>query len=300
MIITREYTKGVWLDASSPSKEEIESLMVTSNIDPNTARDLLSPTPNQQIKETGDSIYLVFHIPVFKNPKKEVREVEIDCVISKNNLVSVRYESIDPLHYYAKQIETDEVLNKADYPHVFTGMVKEIYKYLGDELAYVDSWLKDIEQNIFSGNEKNMVLVISEISRNILSFRRIISPHKQIWQNMHSIIKEKFGQEFVNELGTIMEQLDRIIMITENLTLMIDEFRETNNSILSTKQNEIMKIFTIMAFVTFPLSLITSIFGMNTISTPIVGIKYDFWAIMFIMFMSTLAMFVFFRYKRWL
>lgn len=300
MIITREYTKGTWLDVSSPSKDELDSLMLSHNIDPNTARDLLTPTPNQYTKEIGDVVYLVFHIPVFGGPKKEIRETEIDCVISKNDLISVRYESIDPIHYFAKQIEVEEVLNKSNYPHAFTGMTKEVYKFLEDELSYIDSWLKDIEQNIFSGKEKDMVLVISAVSRNLLSFRRIIIPHKQIWQNMHSIIKERFGQEFVGELRAIMEQLDRIIMTADNLTLLIDEFRETNNSILSTKQNEIMKIFTIMAFVTFPLSLITSIFGMATESTPIIGTKYDFWIIMSIMFGATLAMFTFFRYKKWL
>ena len=61
-----------------------------------------------------------------------------------------------------------------------------------------------------------------------------------------------------------------------------------------------MKILTIMAFVTFPLSLIASIFGMNTSTLPVVGYEYDFWVIIGGMFMFTVIFFAFFKYKKWL
>jgi magnesium transporter len=78
------------------------------------------------------------------------------------------------------------------------------------------------------------------------------------------------------------------------------ELRDTNNSLLTTKQNEIMKIFTIMAFVTFPLSLFASLFGMNTVGTPILGNRLDFWIIVGIMFAAASVFFAFFKYKKWL
>jgi magnesium transporter len=80
----------------------------------------------------------------------------------------------------------------------------------------------------------------------------------------------------------------------------LHELRETNNSLLSTKQNEVMKILTIMAFITFPLSLFASIFGMNTVYLPIVGNQYDFWIITGGMVIATVAFFTFFKKKKWL
>jgi len=61
-----------------------------------------------------------------------------------------------------------------------------------------------------------------------------------------------------------------------------------------------MKVLTILAFITFPLVLLSSVFGMNTISTPIVGIKGDFWIIIGVMLAATFSMFVYFRKKKWL
>ena len=69
---------------------------------------------------------------------------------------------------------------------------------------------------------------------------------------------------------------------------------------VSTKQNEVMKGLAIMAFVTFPLSLIATIFGMNTHYLPIVGMRGDFWVIIGAMLFLTACFFWYFKRKRWL
>jgi Mg2+ and Co2+ transporter CorA len=80
----------------------------------------------------------------------------------------------------------------------------------------------------------------------------------------------------------------------------LHELRETNNSLVSTKQNEVMLVLTLTAFVTFPLSLMASLFGMGALHTPIIGQPFDFWIILTIMGIASLAMFGYFHYKKWL
>ena len=74
----------------------------------------------------------------------------------------------------------------------------------------------------------------------------------------------------------------------------------TNTSLLSTRTTEITKNLTIMAFITFPLTLLANIFGMNTENNPIIGSPYDFWIIVAMMVAGIISMFEFFRYKKWL
>ena len=62
----------------------------------------------------------------------------------------------------------------------------------------------------------------------------------------------------------------------------------------------VMKTLTIMALVTFPLSLIAAIFGMNTRILPIVGKPNDFWIIMGIMLILKFVMFIYFKIRRML
>ena len=60
-----------------------------------------------------------------------------------------------------------------------------------------------------------------------------------------------------------------------------------------------MKNLTIMAFVTFPLTLISSVFGMNTSFLPVVGRPNDFWIIVSFMAILALTFFMYFKVKHW-
>src|SRR3990167_551526 len=98
MITTRQCMDGTWVDVSSPSQEEVDSLMLSYNIDPTVARDLLTPTPKQYLREGNDFVYIVIHIPAFDHYKNKTTEQEVDCVITERDLITTRYDSIDALH----------------------------------------------------------------------------------------------------------------------------------------------------------------------------------------------------------
>ena len=93
-----------------------------------------------------------------------------------------------------------------------------------------------------------------------------------------------------------MMLIHRTNMLFETLSAI----RDANGAMLNTKQNETIKTLTIMAFITFPLTLFSSMFGMNTTATPILGHPHDFWIIIDIMSGVTVFFFSFFKYKNWI
>ena len=81
---------------------------------------------------------------------------------------------------------------------------------------------------------------------------------------------------------------------------VLNDLRSTNDSLLTTKTNEIMKILTVTTFSLLPATLIGQIFGMNTKVMPIIGWRYDFWIILSMMIFVGVVTFLFFRSKKWL
>lgn len=300
MIVTRKLNSQTWTDLNSPNKEEIDSVVISEGVDPLLAKDFLAPTPKQTVEKFGDSIYAVIHVPFFRNSHREYLEQEIDFLITKNSLVTVRYESIDALHHFSKQIEVAEALGRNQDSHLFFLVMREVYKFVLDQVEYIQDEIKEVEKNIFKGLEKEMVWNISNTSRKILSIKRTIGSQKVIWSSLIENKGEIFGDKFIKDSKDLLGDWERIMIMVKNIGDTIEELRETNNSMLSTKQNEIMKTFTILAFVTFPLSLIAAIFGMNTAHIPIVGQIHDFWIVIGIMVLMSLAMFSYFKYKKWI
>jgi magnesium transporter len=153
---------------------------------------------------------------------------------------------------------------------------------------------------MFKQKEVEVVKDLSEISRMLLNFEKQTSAHSDVLSSFDIAGKKLFGDNFAYHLRAISSEYYKVKHAIDSEREFLRELRETNNSLLSTKQNEVMKVLTIMAFMTFPLSLIAAIFGMNTDYLPIVGLPYDFWIVMGIIGTTILSMLTYFRYKKWI
>ncbi|MCA9365636.1 magnesium transporter CorA family protein, partial [Candidatus Kaiserbacteria bacterium] len=171
---------------------------------------------------------------------------------------------------------------------------------LDKKLDYIESKINDIEQEIFKENEKAMVSEISNLGRRVISFRHTISSYELVLDQLKPAYITAFGKASANHIATLPNSYDHLMRRVQAIQRTLDEFRDTNTALLTTKQNEIMKILTIMAFITFPLTLFTSMFGMNTVTTPILGQENDFWIITGIMIVVSIGFFGYFKFKDWI
>jgi magnesium transporter len=275
------------------------------NIHPLIAEELLLPSLKPRVEFYPDSvIYLILHFPASKHTHSIEQNQEIDFIIGKNFLITTRYDTIDPLHKFAKVFEVNSILDKHDIGehagYVFFYMVQKLYQAIEHELEYVGDSLEEIKEKIFKGHEREMVTELSKVSRELLNFKQALRLHKEVLDSFEVAAQKFFGDDFTRQARAIMGEYYRIQNSVASNLDTVTELRETNNSLITTKQNEIMKILTIMAFVTFPLSLFASIFGMNTKTLPLAGFEGDFWIILGIMVAATIFFFAFFKHKRWL
>jgi magnesium transporter len=295
----------VWVDVVSPTQEEVRSLMEEFHLDPLIADELLAPSVRNRVDAREDYFYLVLHFPAFKH-LHDVSGValELDFVVGKKWIITTRYEAVDPLHDFSKIFEMDSVLDRQNMGEhagfVFYYMLAEIYRTLSDELTHIGVRLDAAEDRVFHGYEREMVIELSHISRDLLNYSQALDTHSAMLQSIETPGVALFGYEYARNLRSIIGEYERLASAIKSSRASLVELRETNNSLLTTKQNEIMKVFTIMAFVTYPLTLISSAFGMNTVMTPIVGHQFDFWIIVGIMLSAAVTFFAFFKYKRWL
>jgi magnesium transporter len=78
------------------------------------------------------------------------------------------------------------------------------------------------------------------------------------------------------------------------------EMRETNIAILGANQNEIMKTLTVITFIFLPLELITFVFSMHVLGTPLDNNPNGFWIIVGSMIGIGAVITLFLAKKRWI
>ena len=180
-------------------------------------------------------------------------------------------------------------------------MMREFYRKSLAELEELTETIKNIEEQIFESHEVSTVKRISTTSRKLLDFKQSIRFHGEVLHSYESASKRLFGDEYTYYAELITSEYRKVNSILESHRDVLAELQRTNDSLLSTKSNEIMKNFTIMTFVMLPLTLITGIFGMNTVSD-LIFIKSidDFFFIIGAMTLMGIVLFLFFKFRRWL
>lgn len=303
MIKNYSFGNVTWYDLESPNKDEMKKISDVYHLDEEIENELLTPTLKPKVDRFEEYIYLILHFPAPNSHIKSGKH-EIDFVIGKKFIITTHYNKFDPLHSFlneraAKQkfIDSGSTIHGG---HVFFEMLHGLYKSLIEELNVWDEVLAKAEKRLFQGNERGMLITLSKINRDLLDFKAATNLHKSVLESFEKESIQFFGESFDQYNKEIINEYFKIYSKMQESKDFLEELRRTNDSLLTNKQNETMKTLTIMAFVTFPLTLISSIFGMNTDYLPIVGRVNDFWYVMGIMISLAICFFIFFKYKRWL
>jgi len=295
--------KLFWIHLKSPTAEEVRQVCEEHNIPPSFMGDILTPVPRNYAIAAEGFIKIAIDFPVVKRIDAE-HPYEIKFIFSKKVLITIQYEEMEALDRFKKKFEVLTTLHKTSKKltgvHLFFALMNELYLTSGSKLDYVESILSDIEGVIFTENEKQMVVEIAKTSKRLIAYRHTLRAHEDMFFEVEPLFLELHDEESQNELASLQKSYSILFHRTNALFDTLIALREANGAMLTTKQNEIVKILTIMAYITFPLTLFSSMFGMNTEATPIIGHQFDFWIIVVIMCIVTVFFFSFFKYKKWI
>lgn len=308
MVRRATYKAVTWVDLENPTQSEVRALMDEFAIEPIVADELLSPTLRPKVDVHEKFIYLILHFPIAHaghvGDMDHKKTQEVDFIIGKHFLITTHYDSIDALHDFSKIFEVNSILDKTKMGihagYVFYYMIQHFYRQLHNHVETIRDAMNDAEQQTFAGNEHAMVKELSILNRMLLTYKSALTTHHNVLQSFEQAGTEFFGNGFVYHLRGIVGEYFKVSQALESTKEYLHELRSTNDSLLFTKQNEIMKNLTIMSLITFPLSLVAAIFGMNTVHTPLIGTSNDFFIITLSMLVLVVCMFIFFKKKRWI
>ncbi len=305
MLIRHARGDITWIDIEAPTEAELGGILHEFNIDPRIEDEIISPTPYPLFIPFTNYLYLVLHFPTAL-PDGGTKNQEIDFIVGENFIITGRYEVIDPIHNLHKVFEAEELLGlpKSEVKtHVLLERIfRRLYGALGNEAEDTARKLERIERDIFSGKERENVHAISEVGRTLLRFETTLARHQEPLSTFIDELTSKrfFGKEFAEHGAHIKAERDHAVTLITSYRAVATELRDTNDSLLSTSQNEVMKTLTVVTFIIFPLSLIASLFQMNTPGTPLSNNPNAFWIVLAFMLIVSSLLGLFVIRRKWL
>lgn len=305
MLFRYTHRGGVWIDLESPTEDEVRAVVKEFSIDERLESELLSPTPTSVVASGTNMVFLVLHFPVHNAGGGEMRDQEIDIIASHDFIITTHYEVIEPFHRLQKLLETQQIITTHDA--ITTDVLLEIlfthlYTSVRDYIDHVVDRLNRVERDMFNGLERTTVRLISNISREFLHIDAALANQEEPLNRFLATLAKRglFNESFAERAERMRAERAQIAQLSTTHRAVATELRETNTALLGARQNEIMKMLTMITVIVLPLELIAFIIGMHVPGTPLEGNPNAFAIIMLFMLATVGVMTAFFARKRWL
>ncbi|KKT76938.1 MAG: Mg2 transporter protein CorA family protein [Candidatus Giovannonibacteria bacterium GW2011_GWC2_44_8] len=295
-----------WVDIEKPTQKDIEWLRVNFNFHPVTLSELIPSSQREKVEHFNDYLFLVTNVPIFNDKKHTTTPIEVDFLITRDHLITVHNESLEPVKNFAEKCKNKpELKNKYFGPttgHLFYWLNEEFLNFAERQLVHIGKNIQHIEDGIFKSLERDMIREISMIKRDILDFRIAIRPLHRIFESLNNKGLKFFKDEtdLAIYFSDLLGDYEKVWNEIDNYTDTINALENTNANLLNDKTNAIVKVFTILSFITFPAMLIATILQIDTKTNPIRDMPYDFWIVFGLVALTVLVMWLYFKTRKWL
>jgi magnesium transporter len=233
---------------------------------------------------------------------QRLNAAELDIFLGPDFLITLPNVELHPVTYLFNRCRDDAELRETLFSkgsgYLLYHVLDDLFDYCFPILDKIGYKLVALEEDVFEGRSENVVRDISNAKQEIIAYRKIIKPERATLR-----VLERYTQRFLPEeldiyFDDIVDAAERIWDLLDNYKEVLEGLESTNESVISHKQNDVLRLLTIISVTLLPLTLIASVFGMNVLF-PGEGTNTAFWVIIASM-VTTLGGFVaFFRYKRW-
>jgi magnesium transporter len=294
-----------WVNLEIPTGEEVVGLSERFGWHALDVEDVLSRRERPKVDDYADEGYLfaVLHFPVYDKAIQRLNAGELDSFIGHDYLVTLPNVELLPVSRLFERCQQDEALRDQLFSngsgYLLYHVLDDLFDYCFPILDKIGHKLSALEHDVFGGAAEEVVRDISNAKQEIISYRKIIKPERSTLRLLERQVERFLPEELEDYFDDLADAAERIWDVLDNYKEVIEALEDTNESVISHRQNDILRILTIFSVVLLPLTLITGFFGMN-VHFPGYESTAAFWGVTAAMVVLLVGMVAFFRAKRWL
>jgi magnesium transporter len=292
-----------WINIERPGPVDRAWLEEHFEFHPLDYEDVASRNQRPKIDEYPDYLFIVLHFPVFDKAVGRLNSGELDMFVGPDYLITLPNTPLPPVEYLFERCRSseelrEELLSKGP-GYLLYRIVDDSFDYCFPMLRKVGNKLERIEDDIFEGPSEEAVRDISNAKQEIINFRKVIRPQRPVLRDLERTKQRYLAEDMEIYFDDIVDASERIWDMLENYKEVVDALEETNESVISHRVNDALRVLTAFSVVILPLTLVASVFGMN-VDFPFAADTGAFWGILLGMVLLLGGMLGFFRFRGWL
>src|SRR6266850_7096277 len=278
-----------WIHLEAPSHEEVQLLADRFGWHPLDVEDVLSRRERPKVDvytEEGEAGYLfaVLHFPVYNASVGRLDAGEIDVFLGPDYIVTLPNVELKPVtRLFRRCAESPEFRHQQfarGSGRLLYEVLDDLYDYCFPILDKIGLKLRQIDEEIdeVAPRAKERVRDIHKVKQEIISYRKIVRPQRPTLRQLERQIERFLPEELEVYFDDIVDASERIWDNLDNYKEVVEALEDTNESVISHRQNDVLRLLTVMSVIILPVTLITGIFGMN-VHFPGFGSPEAFWIV---------------------
>jgi len=294
-----------WVNIERPTPLECAWLEEHFGFHALDLEDVLSRNQRPKIDEYPDYLFIVLHFPVFDRAVGRLNAGELDIFVGPDYLVTIPNQPLQPVEYLFERCRQREELREQHFSKgpgfLLYRVVDDAFDYCFPMLRKIGNKLDAVEDEIFSGHSEEVVRDISNVKQEIINFRKVIRPQRTVLRDLENAKQRFMAREGDLEVyfDDIVDAHERIWDMLENYKEVVEALEETNESVISHRVNDILRVLTVISVTLLPLTLLASLLGMN-VRVPGQGSIAAFWIVVAVMVVLLGGLLALFRRRGWL
>ncbi|MFN4319091.1 MAG: CorA family divalent cation transporter [Aquificaceae bacterium] len=285
----------IWLDVERPAEAEIDWLRSSIGFKMPPREVFGDIEISSKYREEEDSIYMNLSFVI--QQKEDIMVEPVLFFIKGRYMVSIRYRDIPSMLIFVNRMEQSPIAFQ--FPEAMLSQIVNIeVDRLGDRLEILGRRIRNLRKEVFVEQSEEIIKEISYYDELNITIRETIDEKLRILS--HFVKSPKINAQTKREIKTALEDLHTLLDYTSFYMDKLDSIQNSLLGLITIKQNEAVKVFTVLATIFLPATLIASIFGMNFELMPELHWKYGYPYSLFLMVAITLSLIYWVKKKGWL
>jgi magnesium transporter len=254
-----------------------------------------------KIEEYDDHLFVIVHMLQVREEPFQILDEQVSLVVHKGMLFSFQESPGDVFEAVRERIRAGRVQLRsrgADYlAYALIDALVDSYFKIVERLG---ERAEQLEAEVVNEPSPETMHRVHELKRELLVLWRSVWPLREMLGNFMRVESELITDTTKLYLRDVYDHSSQLMDTAEVLRDITSGMRDLYLSDMSHRQNEVMKVLTVMASIFIPLTFVVGIYGMNFEYMPELAIGWAYPAVLAGLVGIGLGMLWYFRRKGWL
>lgn len=300
----------VWIDALSPRPEEMAALQEEIGVVLPTPDEMSDIEVSSRLYQEGSAQIMTTSI-VYRVDTPDPTQGIVTFALLPNVAVTLRYSEPRAFHLFAKQAMSGDIACHRPEA-IVVGLLEAVVERQADLIERMQGTTELISKQIFQTKGHDMTrakrhavslkeigkigVVASRVREGLVSQSRLLTYFRNFSQS-----QDADGDPGIQQrIKTTQQDVASLAAHTDHISQRLTFLMDATIGLVGIEQNQIIKLFSVVAVMLMPPTLIASVYGMNFQAMPELHTQYGYPVTLGVMAVSAILPFLYFRHKGWL